>query len=275
MLNALVNGISVEQVSILDRGLQYGDGVFETMPVYEGKALWFDKHYQRLQQGCATLNITVPKKNILLNDIEQLIPHHQSAVLKITVTRGESARGYKTNRDVKPTRIVVCSEWQNNPQLKIKNGILLKLCDTIVSRHPLLGSVKHLNRLENIMARQEWQGDEYDEGLMCDEFGNVVDGIMSNIFISHNGQLSTPKIKHSGVKGIMRNWVLEQNKSINVSELDRLTVEMVQQADEIFMTNSLIGMWPVREFNNIKYTVGPVFHKLYDKLKMEYPILDA
>lgn len=275
MSNALVNGVLVDQISIQDRGLQYGDGVFETLPVYKGKVLWFDQHYQRLQQGCAALNMIAPEKEQLFTEIEQLISHQQPAVIKIIVTRGESARGYNTDSKISPTRIIVCSEWQNNSELKVKKGIQLKLCRTIVSRHPVLGSVKHLNRLENVLARQEWQDDEYDEGLMCDEFGNVVDGIMSNIFISKKGQLYTPVIKHSGVKGIMRNWILEQNKSWDVAEIDRLTVEMVEQADEILMTNSLIGIWPVRKFNNIEYTVGPVFRKLYEKLKMEYPILNA
>jgi len=275
MSSALVNGQFVKQINIEDRGLQYGDGVFETMPVYNGKALWFDQHYERLQKGCLALKITVPNKELLLTEIEQLINNQHSAVIKIMVTRGESVRGYNAENTIVPTRVIVCNPWQPASKLKVKNGIRLKLCDTIATRHPQLGCHKHLNRLENVLARQEWLNNEYDEGLMCDEFGNVVDGIMSNIFITKKGKIYTPQITFSGVKGIMRDWVLKQNKSWEIHQLNQLTLEQVEQADEIFMSNSLIGLWPVAEFNKTSYTVGPVFQALYEKLKMEYPILNA
>ena len=156
-----------------------------------------------------------------------------------------------------------------------ENGIRLKLCKTPVCRHPVLGSIKHLNRLENVLARQEWLDNEYDEGLMCDEFGNVVEGIMSNIFIYKGKKIITPRIHDAGVKGIMRNWVLAQDDTWEIEEIDGMTVNDVMTANEVFMCNSLIGLWPVREFNGTHYEVGPVYNALYKMLSTEYPVLHA
>jgi len=273
MVKSLINGKPSEQVSVHDRGFLYGDGVFETMPAFLGKVMWFDKHYDRLKLGCNALKIAVPKKEVLIADIEQLLGKQQRATIKIIITRGTSARGYKVDPDASPTRVVLCSEWNDSLRMKAETGIRLKLCKTPIGRHPILGSLKHLNRLENVLARQEWQGDEYDEGLMCDEFGNIVDGIMSNIFICKDKKIKTPRIQLSGINGIMRNWVLGLDKSWNIEEINGMTIDDVVEADEVFMSNSLIGLWPVKHFNDKHFEIGPIYKKLYKKLEIEYPVL--
>lgn len=273
MAAALINGKPGDMVAIQDRGFQYGDGVFETMPVYQGEVLWFHQHYQRLQQGCQALKITIPEEELLLHEVRQLIENRERAIIKIIVTRGKSTRGYKAEPNALPTRVVTCTEWNNPSILNIKSGIRLKLCETPVSRHPVLGSIKHLNRLENILARQEWKDNEYDEGVMCDASGNVIEGIMSNIFIYKDNKLITPRITSAGVKGIMRNWILEQEDTWAVEENEGMTITDVMAADEVFMCNSLIGLWPVREFNDVQYQPGAVFHALYQKLSAVYPVL--
>jgi len=243
----LVNGEVNTTVSCQDRGLQFGDGLFETIAVLNGEIMHWSKHWQRLAAGCERLFIPAPDEAILVNEIHSLLDNLQQQVIKLIVTRGVSERGYKFE-DIKPTRIMIRSAWPEYNLQNAEEGIELYLCKTRLAHQPLLAGLKHLNRLENILARHEWQSDKFAEGLMCDLNGLVIEGTMSNIFVVKNGKLKTPNLSHCGVAGITRQRILEAAEKENIAvEVCEISKDYLLEADEIFICNSLIGIWPVKK----------------------------
>ena len=251
----LVNGELKSTVSCLDRGLQFGDGLFETIAVRNGEIMHWLEHWRRLSVGCRRLFIPEPDESNLVNEIRSLIKGQNQQVIKLIYTRGESKRGYKFDKmfsqqpfNSGPSRILSCSDWPEfNPDNAVE-GIALFECLTRLAHQPLLAGLKHLNRLENVLARNEWQDDIYAEGLMCDVNGLVMEGTMSNLFMVNQGKLYTADLSFCGVAGITRQRILrlanQENIEANICEIKK---ETLFSADEIFVCNSLIGIWPVKQ----------------------------
>ena len=242
----LVNGNQTDVISVKDRGLQYGDGVFETIAVKNGDLLLWNLHWQRLQSGCARLNIEAPIEEMLLQEIDQLKTSSEKYVIKIIITRGAGGRGYRYS-DMSANRVLMRSEWPEY-QVDISSGISLFVCETTIARQPRLAGIKHLNRLENILARNEWYSEEYAEGLMLSDEGKVIEGTMSNVFFVKDEQLHTPNLSHCGVDGVVRKAILQHAGALGIKvQLGEFTLQDFLSADEIFMSNSLLGIWPVRK----------------------------
>ncbi len=252
----LVNGESVTHLSASDRGLQYGDGLFETIAVVAGSPSLWQQHIHRLQHGCEHLGIPFPGKELLQQEAQQAIGVAAQAVLKIIITRGEGRRGYKPPAEPRPTRIFEVSPWPNYPPENSRDGIAARICSTRVATNSSLAGIKHLGRLPQVMARQEWSDPAIAEGLMLDEQDRVIAGTMSNLFLLKGDELYTPNLRQSGVSGIMRGVVLavaeEQDISVQVRDLK---MDDVRAADALFLTNSLIGIWPIRELEGEDFQV--------------------
>ncbi|HKQ30188.1 MAG TPA: aminodeoxychorismate lyase, partial [Burkholderiales bacterium] len=186
---------------------------------------------------------------------------------KIVITRGVSGRGYATVGAGDPTRILTLASWPDYPQAFARDGVSICVCETLLSRNPALARIKHLNRLEQILARAEWRT-EYADGVMCDDRGNVVECTMSNIFLVSDGQLHTPEIVACGVEGVMRAAVLDAAKQLNIRvHVGKVTVDDLRNAEEMFLTNSLIGIWPVRQLQDNDYVIGPVTQKIQQGIR--------
>ncbi len=245
MKRCLINGFDKRQVDVTDRGLHYGDGLFETLAVFDGRPRHWRMHMQRLLYGCQKLALATPDAELLSDELARVTLDMPRAVVKIVLSRGSSGRGYRYENDVEPTRIVASYDWPDYPDSYYQHGVRLKICDTRISIQPSLAGIKHLNRLENVLARNEWQDDSYAEGLMLDINANVIEGTMSNLFWVEGGQLYTPKLEQSGVHGIMRQRVFDTAKDLaiicNETEAD---LQRIRCADELFICNSIIGIWP-------------------------------
>ncbi|MFQ6023297.1 MAG: aminodeoxychorismate lyase [Acidiferrobacterales bacterium] len=264
----LVNGEAGDRLSIRDRGFQYGDGVFETIAVHHSKPLLWARHVARLHHGCARLQINVATDDYRLREeVDRLCTGVSRAVLKIVITRGESGRGYRSPRNVTPTRVMSLAEWPDYPPKNAVTGVNVRICRTRMSRNPQLAGIKHLNRLEQVLARSEWQ-DEFDEGLMLDEDNRIVEGTMSNVFLVSQGTLLTPDLSESGVAGVMRETVMDHANALSLPcRVTRVAREALGNADEIFLTNSLIGIWPVRQAESKGYSVGEITRCLQREIK--------
>ena len=263
---ALVNGAAVEQISIRDRGFLYGDGLFETVAVAQGVPLLWERHMNRLYRDAARLSIVPPAEILLRQEAERICHGAEHAVLKIAITRGNSERGYASTVNA-PTRVLSLTPWPDYPPSHAQHGVVVCFCRTILARSPVLAGIKHLNRLEQVLARAEW-GSEYQEGLMQDENGQVVEGTMSNVFAVSGGTLLTPVLSHAGVEGVMRGLVLERAAALSLSARTlALTPDDILQADEVFLTNSLIGLWPVRRIESREYPVGKVTQQIRQALR--------
>ena len=160
----LINGESITGLSPLDRGLAYGDGVFRTLRVRQGVPLGWSFHYHKLERDCSALGIVCPSEHSLLTDIAILCDEYAESVAKIVVTRGIGLRGYATASVDSPTRIVIVERFQDYPQANYAEGVTLHLCSLRLSHQPRLAGIKHLNRLENVLARSEWSGSDFADG---------------------------------------------------------------------------------------------------------------
>ncbi len=265
--NILINGRSVDSVNCSDRGLCYGDGLFETIAVRDGRCCHWPRHWQRLQRSASRLDILLPEQDVLVNECDELVRDCHRGVLKLTITRGLGQRGYRYVGNETPTRILVLSPWPNYPENYWVNGIDMTVCRHRLAIHPVLAGIKHLNRLDQVLARSEWR-DEFAEGLMLDAEGYVIEGVISNVFIVLKGQLWTPRLNNAGVAGIMREVVLERALKLGISAQETgLRLHDVYEANECFMTNSLIGIWPVRKIETTNYRVpGPITSQLIGSL---------
>jgi len=262
----LVNGETQYHLPIQDRGLQYGDGLFETMAVAGSKVRFLDEHFERMEWGCARLGLVAPGRDVLRSEIASLSGDAANAVIKLIVTRGASKRGYRPDPMAEPTRILTLHPWPDYPQ-RCYEGIDARICETRSGINPALAGVKHLNRLEQVLATREWSGEHVREGIMRDVYGRVVGGTMSNIFVCCSGELVTPQITDCGVRGVMRGVVIElaRRRGIVVSERG-VELEDMLQGDEIFFTNTLIGIWPAVRIDNEKFAVGPMTRALMQDL---------
>ena len=239
-------------LSLQDRGFLYGDGLFTTLSVKHGQVLCWPEHWQRLQHGCAVLRMSCPKRSEVEQQLNKVCSNLSSpAVVKIIITRGVGGRAYTPPDPASPHLFVLPLPWPQHPTHYLENGIRLRICQTRVAIQPALAGVKHLNRLENVLARSEWQEPDIAEGLMLDTQDYVVEGTLSNIFWLLNQQLYTPELKLCGVAGIMREQVLALAQEQGIPcHTGRYPLSTLYEAEAVFMSNSVIGIWPVRELKD-------------------------
>lgn len=255
----LVNGVPGNLISIRDRGLLYGDGVFRTLCAKRGKAQHWLLHYQKLQRDCSTLGMACPDLALLSAELNDLLVKHPDAVVKLIVTRGEGARGYAPPAGAAPTHLWDASPLPDYPADWAAQGIKARLCQLRLSLQPRLAGVKHLNRLENVLAAAEWNDASIAEGVLLDGTGNVIAGTRSNLFIVLDGALLTPDLSHCGVAGVQRARVMEWAAAHNIPcRMVQFGLAELLAADEIFLVNSVIGLWPVRDLQGRNWSHHPI-----------------
>lgn len=258
---AWLDGRPAESLPLTDRGLHYGDGLFETLPVTEGRIPLLEAHLARLRAGCKRLGLPPPSEEALRRELREASDGQTRAVLKLLVTRGGGGRGYRPPATPSATRILLRYPWPDYPAAWAEQGVNLCVCKMRLGSNPALAGLKHLNRLEQVLARSEWEEpDRFQEGLMLDEEAMVVEGTMTNVFASpREGVLLTPDLSRAGVAGVMRAHLLEQARASGVKlELARFDLVRLKEQGEIFLCNSLIGVWPVAELDGRRYVPGPM-----------------
>ncbi len=238
----LVNGRSARSVSVLDRGLMYGDGVFRTLRVEHGRPLWWEAQIAKLTADAGRLGIPCPSPALWEEDANRLLAASPaSAVLKLILTRGPGVRGYRPPALPKPTRLAMLGPLSAQPDPAVEAGAHVHLCVLRLSDQPRLAGIKHLNRLEHVLARTEWDDPAIHEGLLLDSKGRVVCGVSSNVFIYRRGSLMTPRLNRCGIAGVARDRLLGRaaRLKLDVRETD-ISLDDLMAADEVMLTNSLI-----------------------------------
>jgi 4-amino-4-deoxychorismate lyase len=255
----IINGLPSDSIAANDRGLMYGDGVFRTLLIRQGTPLLWQHHYNKLQHDCAEIGIKCPPALLLESELGQLITGSIDGVAKITITRGTSNRGYAPATNPHITRILNLSPMPEYPDTYRVQGISMHVCKLRIGHQPRLAGIKHLNRLENVLAASEWSDANIAEGLMLDKNEHMIEGTRSNLFLVRNGNLYTPDLSKCGVAGVQRERVMEYAKQHRiVCKVTDLTLEDLQSADEIFVVNSVIGLWPVRAVHRFTSKHFPV-----------------
>ena len=262
----LVNGRETG-VDPADRGLAYGDGLFETMASVDGRIRWLDYHFERLERGCRRLAIEAPDRALVAAEIAAHCPSAGRAIVKLIVTRGPGERGYRLPDAPKTTRILGFSAWPEYPRSHYARGIRVRVCAFRLGVSPALAGLKHLCRLEHVLAHVELRGHDVEQGLLLDTTERVVGGSSSNLFLVRGAELLTPAVTRNGIAGVMRRVVLETAPLVGLVPHEReLTLHELREADELFVTNALIGIWPVARLDEHAFARGPATVRLMQRL---------
>jgi 4-amino-4-deoxychorismate lyase len=241
----LINGRQADTILATDRGLQYGDGLFETVSCVQGRPRWLGLHFERLRRGLARLQLPFDDFAALEGELSGLAAGQDRCLVKVTITRGPATRrGYAPAGDELPTRIVSRHEWPVTPQPG--SQFRLGLSEVPLGLNPLLAGLKHLNRLEQVMAQQRLSGSGLNEVLMRAATGELISGSMSNVFIVKPPELITPALHACGVEGVMRRLVLESAADCGLTPTVRqVAAAELPGAHEILVTNVRLGVQPV------------------------------
>jgi len=258
-LNPQVSALP-DMISALDRGLAYGDGLFETILVREGRPCLWKEHAERLTRGCQRLRIPEPDLYELEQEALGICAGSDEAILKLILTRGSGGRGYRAPDDSNPWHGFSLHPRPDYPEAFRSEGVRLRVCDMRLGRNPELAGIKHLNRLEQVLARNEWT-DDCQEGLMLDTESNVIEGTMSNLFLITQQGLLTADLSQCGIEGVMRQRIMAraQQQDIPCRLSKHVRLEDVFGAQALFLCNSVIGIWPVRQLENMTYALDNEF----------------
>lgn len=255
----LVNGEFAQQVSVLDRGMAYGDGLFESIRLIGSVAPLWSRHMQRLTDGCARLRIPAPDPQQLWHEALQVSAGMPQSVVRITISRGQGERGYALPANPQPTRVVAAFAPPQFDQRVYADGVRMRVCTIHLAEQPLLAGIKHLNRLEQVMARAEWDDPAIAEGVLLDSHGRVISATMANLFAVVDGELLTPSLQRCGVAGVARAEILASFPAAQVADM---TLATLQAANELFLSSSVRGIVPVRSLDGRDHVPGALTRRL-------------
>lgn len=260
-----IDGAEADSVPADDRGLAYGDGLFETMR-FRGQGLpLLDRHLRRLREGAQRLRISLDLEG-LSQEIGRFVTSADigEGVLKLIVTRGDGARGYRVDASKPARRILISRPLNLHPPSWHTEGVTIRHCDMRLGASPALAGIKHLNRLEQVLARLEWNDEQIAEGLMSDQRGRIVEGTCTNLFVVSGGRLLTPVIEHCGVAGVMRGYILEVAAHQLSLQTEQVHCEraLLAAAQEVFLCNAVVGVWPVRRLGTREWPLGAVTRRV-------------
>ncbi len=236
----LINGKNNNNISIFERSFNFGDGIFETTKVVNGSILYIDYHLKRLQEGIKKLDINLNYK-LLIQEIKYALTLiTKDCALKIIISRGNyEFGGYSYNKKISANRIIISYKLKQQ-----NNYINLNFCHNIYGDNENLAGIKHQNRLEQIIARAD-----KNDCIMLDIRKNIISTTTANIFIIKDKQISTPKIDKCGIKGTRRALIID-NYTVIIKDIGR---EELLTADEVFITNALIGIISVSTIIKYKF----------------------
>lgn len=261
-MQAWVDGQPAQQIPLSDRGLAYGDGLFETIAVRAGRMPLLERHLARLAEGCRRLALPL-EPGLVQDELQRFAAELGQGVAKLIITRGDGLRGYGAPQPTQCRRILTGNPLPAYPSAHRQQGIALYPCRTRLARQPLLAGLKHLNRLEQVLARSEWQDVRYAEGLMRDTRGLLIEGVFSNLFLVRGAVLQTPDLQRCGVAGTLRAELLARAQAAGITlQVRDLSLQDLRVADEVFMCNSLYGIWPVVAWRAQRWEVGPLTRTL-------------
>lgn len=254
-LRYCVNGKLVSGIAPTNRGFAYGDGVFRTMRLQQGVLQDWPLHYQTLVADCSKLHIVCPSAELLMQELKFFVQataedNHTSGVIKLMITRGDGARGYAPAPISEPSRIFIQSPMPVYADTVFEHGVALYTCRTRLGHQPLLAGIKHLNRLENVLARAENKDPQFFDGLLMDYQDQVIEAVSGNVFIKQGDRVRTPALDQCGVSGVMRQKMLDWHRTQGVTvEACRLHLADVYSADAVIITNSIYGVLQVNRLD--------------------------
>jgi 4-amino-4-deoxychorismate lyase len=262
----LVNGVESAGIAADDRGLQYGDGLFETMAALGGRVRNFSLHMARLGESCRRLRFPPLDIEQIESESREALGEQSSGVDKLVLTRGPGPRGYRPPPEPIITRVFTASAAR--PVQPTPEALTVRICETRLGQNPALAGMKHLNRLEQVLACSEWNDPAIGEGLMLSMDGRLISATAANVFVVRDGRLETPEIRDCGVAGVMRQVVLRAARDLGVACVERdMGLDALVTASEVFLTNAVAGIRPVRTVvDHGEWPLGAVTSRLLGRL---------
>lgn len=263
---------AVPAVPSADRGFAYGDGLFRTVRLRAGQVAAWSRHLRKIEVDCRSLGLDEPNADLIERSLGSIAARHPDCVVRITVTAGQGARGYRRLAGTALTTVVRATATPEWPAQFALDGVPVHLCRLRLGHQPALAGIKHLNRLEQVLARAEWTDPAVPEGLTLDIAGNAVCGTMSNLFIVSAGRLATPDLTRCGVAGVQRERILAwaQANAIDVG-VETVCRERLLAADALLLSNSVFGCWWVNRIGKQRFNPPDWLGALQSALEQDDP----
>lgn len=273
-LNNKIVPLSEAKVSVFDHGFLYGDGIYETMRVYDGVVFMINEHLERLYRSAFFIGLNMPKKipDIKIAIYETLQENKLTeAFVRVTVSRGHGPIGLDPDLCKEPTFVVIANEFKNYPKSYYEDGI--KLISASVRKNlkeALNPQIKSLNFLNNILAKIEAKQKDAYEAIMLNVSGHLTEGTISNIFFVKDGILCTPSVECGILDGITRAIVIDLaiKNGVEVKE-GQFNLKDLYSASEVFITNTTMEVMPISRVDDIDFKVGDVSRLLMKKYRQE------
>ena len=250
-----INGQKDTSLSALDRACNYGDGLFTTAKIFEGKVELLPAHLQRLKQGCERLFIADINFNTLEAQLIDIASSHALAVIKVLISAGSGGRGYSREGVSEPSIVISVHEFPTNYLSIQQQGLTMGVANTMLGINPQLAGIKHLNRLEQVLVRRELDSRSEQDLLVLNIQQQVIEASSANVFYQINNQWYTPDIKLSGVDGIMRQHLLSLLPNVTISQH---SLQALDSITAMFICNCVFGVVPVTCFNETTLDIAPV-----------------
>ncbi|MDG2252038.1 MAG: aminodeoxychorismate lyase [Methylophilaceae bacterium] len=258
----LINGKESSGLNPFDRGLAFGDGVFRTIKIQNGAPKFWKFHYEILSHDARSIRIDIPSSRILLRDIKKLFSESGDFVAKFIITRGISERGYQFKNNIKCTRILLKNKFIPVKKEIVRTGVSLQVCKQKLSENFMLSGIKHLNRLENVIAKTELERENFD-GILLDSHGHVNECISSTIIIRAGDTLYFPNQNGAGVSGVTKRIVMDNASYLGYKvKIKNILLDDLMESDEVVITNSIIGAIPVHKINNKKWKFSNLAYEI-------------
>ncbi len=259
-----INGIKNDCLTLSNRSIHYGDGLFETILVKNGKLLLLDLHLNRIVNDSKKLFFKAVSAEKINELLQPIIINYPNAIVKLIIARNQKSRGYAVSDQSEFDSIVVINAL---PVKKMQ--LTAKICQTRLASQPLLAKIKHLNRLEQVLASNELE-QGVDEGvLFLHKKDQLVETISSNIFVIKDDEISTPLLINAGVEGVAKKIIISTaNKNGLVIKEKNINKHQLLNADSVFISNSIFGLRQLKQIDLIQYkTNHSVFNTLYNQTK--------
>ncbi len=267
-----VNGQPQSTISLTDRSFQYGDGCFTTMLTRNGQIEHWPFHIERMESCLTLLEIPFPDWQVIHNWLMQAVISKGLAGLKLHISRGEGGRGYSPTQVESPNVTISHFQYPSHYEQWKRHGVELGLAGIKLGHNPMLAGHKHNNRIEQVLIKADLERAGYLDGVVLDIDENIVESSMANLFWVKSNVLYTPKLDKAGVAGVMRRVTLEYAKAAQLEyHVGHYPLSELLSADEVFVSNSLIGIVPVTAIatsnsERFEFTIGSITNKIQENL---------
>ncbi|QOL24809.1 aminodeoxychorismate lyase [Thalassotalea sp. LPB0316] len=254
MLFCSINGQPTHQLPISDRTIHYGDGIFTTAKIGNGQIVWLEQHLERLKQASKVLAIEGVDWQALKSEMITIAKDYSIAVLKVIISAGHDSKAYARADNCRANTIILVNAFPMHYEKWQQRGIRLGIAETRLGINSTLAGIKHLNRLEQVLLKNEHQQRDFDYLIALNEVGHVIESTSSNLFVLIGKTWHTPKLSQSGVDGLARQKLISAFDKIVVGTV---SVEDLHEAKAMLLTNCLMPAIPVVQFQDVLLPIEP------------------